>query len=51
VVEAVAQADGGSEFLAVAALPGATAEPDEGALAPVEGLPYSTLPLPYALPE
>jgi hypothetical protein len=51
VVEAVAQADGGCEFLAVAALPGATAEPDEGGLAPVEGLPYSTLPLPYALPE
>ena len=51
VVEAVAQADGSCEFLAVAALPGATVEPDEGALAPVEGLPYSTLPLPYALPE
>jgi folate-binding protein YgfZ len=46
--------DDGRSFrvvVAVAALPGATAEPDEGALAPVEGLPYSTLPLPYALPE
>jgi folate-binding protein YgfZ len=51
VVEAVAQADGGCEFLAVAALPGAAPEPDEGGLAPVQGLAYSTLPLPYALPE
>jgi len=50
VVEAVAQADGGCEFLAVAALPGAGAEADEAA-EPGRGLPYRALPLPYALPE
>ena len=51
VVEAVAQADGSSEFLAVAALPGAGAEADEAAQPPGQGLAYRALPLPYALPE
>jgi tRNA-modifying protein YgfZ len=51
VVEAVAQADGSCEFLAVAALPGASAEADAGGQPPGQGLPYSALPLPYALPE
>jgi tRNA-modifying protein YgfZ len=51
VVEAVAQADGGCEFLAVAALPGAGAEADEAAQPSGQGLPYRALPLPYALPE
>jgi folate-binding protein YgfZ len=51
VVEAVQQADGRCEFLAVAALPGAAAEAEEGGQTPTEGLPYRALPLPYALPE
>jgi tRNA-modifying protein YgfZ len=51
VVEAAAHADGSCEFLAVAALPGASAEADEAAQQPGEGLPYRALPLPYALPE
>jgi len=51
VVEAVPQADGGYEFLAVAALPGASAESDEGGQPPGQGLAFTPLPLPYALPE
>jgi folate-binding protein YgfZ len=50
VVEAVPQADGGCEFLAVAGLPGAASEADEGGQG-AQGLAYSALPLPYALPD
>jgi folate-binding protein YgfZ len=52
VVEAMQQADGRCEFLAVAGLPGAAEEADEGGgQPPAQGLRYSALPLPYALPE
>ena len=51
VVESVPRADAGCEFLAVAALPGASAEADEGGQPPGQGLPYCALPLPYALPD
>jgi folate-binding protein YgfZ len=51
VVEALPHADGSCEFLAVAALPGAAAETDEGGQAPGQGLAFSALPLPYPLPD
>jgi folate-binding protein YgfZ len=51
VVEAVQHADGTCEFLAVAALPGGAPEADESGQAPGQGIAYSALPLPYALPE
>lgn len=56
VVEAVQHTDGRCEFLAVAALPGATPPADEGAqAAAVAGVgvggAFSALPLPYPLPE
>jgi len=52
IVEAVRRADGYSEFLAVAALPGAAREAEE-ASAPTgsHGLQVRALPLPYALPD
>ncbi len=53
VIEAVRHADGGCEFLAVAALPGSEPEPAEAADAGGTGavrLRTSALPLPYALP-
>jgi tRNA-modifying protein YgfZ len=55
VIEAAAREDGGVEFLAVSALPGAgTGVPEERESSPGEGavpLPAQPLPLPYALPE
>jgi folate-binding protein YgfZ len=53
VIEAVRLADGSSEFLAVAALPGAEQETAEGAGTAVAGaarVRASALPLPYELP-
>jgi folate-binding protein YgfZ len=52
VVEAVPQADGSCEVLAVASLAGAAQEADEsGQLLPSQGVAYTALPLPYSLPE
>jgi tRNA-modifying protein YgfZ len=52
VVDATQHADGACEFLAVAALAGATEEADEAGQGPAGGgVPVSALPLPYALPE
>jgi folate-binding protein YgfZ len=52
VVEAVAREDGRCEFLAVAHLPGAAADPEEGAAGGRERtLAAEVLPLPYGLPE
>jgi folate-binding protein YgfZ len=52
VVEAVVREDGHCEFLAVAHLPGAAAEPEEGATGASErALAAEVLPLPYGLPE
>lgn len=52
VVEATQHADGSCEFLAVASLPGAAQEADETSqLLSSQGVAYTALPLPYALPE
>lgn len=52
IVEAVQRADGCSEFLAVAPLPGVAREPEEGIASPdAQALRARALPLPYALPE
>lgn len=52
VIEAVQRADGCSEFLAVAPLPGAVRDSEEGApAAPVQTLKARALALPYPLPE
>ncbi len=51
VVEAVVHADGSCEFLAVAALPGASVDANDAGLPAGQGLAYRALPLPYALPE
>jgi tRNA-modifying protein YgfZ len=52
VVEAVQQADGSCEFLAVASLSGAAQEAVEsGQLLQAKDVAYTALPLPYALPE
>jgi folate-binding protein YgfZ len=55
VVDATTHADGRCEFLAVAALPGAGQEPQEPQEPPhglpKEGIAYTALPLPYALPD
>jgi tRNA-modifying protein YgfZ len=52
IVEAVQRADGCSEFLAVAPLPGATRETEESiSAADAPGLRARALPLPYALPD
>jgi folate-binding protein YgfZ len=53
VIEALQRADGSSEFLAVAPLPGAVRETEEAAAPPVANnvLRTRSLPLPYALPD
>jgi folate-binding protein YgfZ len=52
VVEAIQHADGRCEFLAVAGLPGAAGEADDSGRASLgQGVAYSALPLPYALPD
>jgi folate-binding protein YgfZ len=52
VVEAMQQADGRCEFLAVAALPGAGREAEDGGqTAGSAGVACGALPLPYSLPE
>ncbi len=53
VIEAVSRADGCSEFLAVAPLPGNAREAEEAIApsAPPDLLPVRPLPLPYTLPD
>jgi folate-binding protein YgfZ len=52
VVDAVVRADGLTEFLAVASLPGTAQEADEtGQLLVAGGIVVGALPLPYTLPE